>query len=418
MENLRRDKILFISLVSLLLVLVSAGLISFLLRSRDYDNLFLEYQAVRMAAAAMEVFQHQGTIAPEQFPETVRGFGVYSSDGAALMARGTAPGALPPSVVNEPSPYKTVIEGNTLRLLRTVGVMSAPGAGYSRSEPTSTSRAPSRMSRQFIVLDYDISSHLAEFRARTFYWSGLTVSFFLLLGLVWALYRRVQVYQIQEQKQRGLVQLGAAARTLTHEIRNPLGAIQIQNAVLKRKLPSTYHDSLTVFDEEISRISLLVDRVRDFLQNSIGTIEPVDIAELLHSLARLFEFAVQIDSPPGPIEVPFDRARLRSVFENVIKNAGESMHGDGLVEVTVTDARRTVIVSVADRGEGVPKDNRDRIFDPFFTTKNEGSGVGLAITRQFLAVMGGSIELLDRTGGGSEFRITLSKEYTRATADR
>lgn len=418
MENLRRDKILFISLVSLLLVLVSAGLISFLLRSRDYDNLFLEYQAVRMAAAAMEVFQHQGTIAPEQFPETVRGFGVYSSDGAALMARGTAPGALPPSVVNEPSPYKTVIEGNTLRLLRTVGVMSAPGAGHSRSEPTSTSRAPSRMSRQFIVLDYDISSHLAEFRARTFYWSGLTVSFFLLLGLVWALYRRVQVYQIQEQKQRGLVQLGAAARTLTHEIRNPLGAIQIQNAVLKRKLPSTYHDSLTVFDEEISRISLLVDRVRDFLQNSIGTIEPVDIAELLHSLARLFEFAVQIDSPPGPIEVPFDRARLRSVFENVIKNAGESMHGDGLVEVTVTDARRTVIVSVADRGEGVPKDNRDRIFDPFFTTKNEGSGVGLAITRQFLAVMGGSIELLDRTGGGSEFRITLSKEYTRATADR
>lgn len=418
MENLRRDKILFISLVSLLLVLVSAGLISFLLRSRDYDNLFLEYQAVRMAAAAMEVFQHQGTIAPEQFPETVRGFGVYSSDGAALMARGTAPRALPPSVVNEPSPYKTVIEGNTLRLLRTVGVMSAPGAGHSRSEPTSTSRAPSRMSRQFIVLDYDISSHLAEFRARTFYWSGLTVSFFLLLGLVWALYRRVQVYQIQEQKQRGLVQLGAAARTLTHEIRNPLGAIQIQNAVLKRKLPSTYHDSLTVFDEEISRISLLVDRVRDFLQNSIGTIEPVDIAELLHSLARLFEFAVQIDSPPGPIEVPFDRARLRSVFENVIKNAGESMHGDGLVEVTVTDARRTVIVSVADRGEGVPKDNRDRIFDPFFTTKNEGSGVGLAITRQFLAVMGGSIELLDRTGGGSEFRITLSKEYTRATADR
>ncbi len=418
MENLQRDRILFISLVSLLLILVSAGLLSFILRSRDYDKLFLEYQAVRMAAAAMEVFQHQGTIAPDQFPETVRGFGVYSSDGAALMARGSAPRALPPSVVNDPSPYKTVIEGNTLRLLRTVGVMSTAGSGYSRSEPTSTTRTQSRMSRQFIVLDYDISPHLAEFRARTFYWSGLTVSFFLLLGLVWALYRRVHAYQIQEQKQRGLVQLGAAARTLTHEIRNPLGAIQIQNAVLKRKLPQTYHDSLSVFDEEIGRISLLVDRVRDFLQSSIGTVEQIDIVELLQSLARLFEFEVRVESPPGPLEVPFDRARLRSVFENVIKNAGESMNGDGPVEVTVANDRRSVVVTVADRGEGVAKEHRDRIFDPFFTTKEEGSGVGLAITRQFLTVMDGSIDLVDRNGGGSEFRITLSKEYSRATADR
>lgn len=418
MENLQRDKILFISLVVLLLILVTIGLISFILRSRDYDSLFMEYQAVRMAAAAMEVFQHQGTIAPEQFPETVRGFGVYSSDGAALMARGSVPRALPPSVVYEPSPYKTLIEGNTLRLLRTVGVMSQSGTGYQRSEPTGNTRAQPRMSRQFIVLDYDISSHLAEFRARTFYWSGLTVSFFLLLGLVWALYRRVQTYQLQEQKQRGLVQLGAAARTLTHEIRNPLGAIQIQNAVLKRKLPQTYHDSLTVFDEEISRISLLVDRVRDFLQSSIGNVEPIDIIEMLQSLARLFEFGVALKSPAGPLEVPFDRARLRSVFENVIKNAGESMNGDGPVEIAVTEDRRSVAVSVADRGEGVPKDNRDRIFDPFFTTKNEGSGVGLAITRQFLTVMGGSIELFDRNGGGSEFRITLTKETNRATADR
>ncbi|TVQ40345.1 MAG: sensor histidine kinase [Spirochaetaceae bacterium] len=418
MESLRRDKILFISLVSLLVVLVSVGLLAFILRSRDHDQLFMEYQAVRMAAAAMEVFQHQGDIAANQFPETVRGFGVYSADGNPVMARGSVPRVLPSTVVNDPAPYQTIIDGNTLRLLRVVGTMSYPGDRSRRLESPNSATAESRMSRQFIVLDYDISSYRSEFRARTLYWSGLTVSFFLLLALVWTLYRRVQDYQIQEQKQRGLVQLGAAARTLTHEIRNPLGAIQIQNAVLKRKLPEGFHNSLEVFDEEIGRIALLVDRVRDFLQSGAGNVEPVDIVDMLQSLAQRFEFDVNLVLPKHAVPVAFDRARLRSVFENVIKNAGESMNGEGQVDITVTEDRRSATVMIADRGSGVAKSDQDRIFDPFFTTKSGGSGVGLAITRQFLTMMGGSIELSDRPGGGSEFRIILKKERTRAIADR
>ena len=421
MESLQRDKILFISLVSLLVVLVTVGLLSFIFRSRDHDHLFMEYQAVRMAAAAMEVFQHQGDISNDQFPDTVHGFGVYSSDGSPLMVRGSVPAVLPPTVVNDPAPYQTIIDGNTLRLLRVVGTMSYTEGRSRRLETPQSSTPEARMSRRFIVLDYDVSSHRSEFRARTFYWSGLTVSFFLLLALVWALYRRVQAYQIQEQKQRGLVQLGAAARTLTHEIRNPLGAIQIQNAVLKRKLPKGYHGSLEVFDEEIGRIALLVDRVRDFLQSGAGNVEAVDIGDSLQSLVQRFEFEVSLELPRQPVTVAFDRARLRSVLENVIKNAGESMDGDQddqCVEIAVTEDRRHAIVTVADRGAGVPRQDRDRIFDPFFTTKSGGSGVGLAITRQFLTMMGGSIELHDRPGGGSEFRITLRKENERATADR
>ncbi|TVR05328.1 MAG: sensor histidine kinase [Spirochaetaceae bacterium] len=417
MKRAHRDKLLFIALVSLLVLLVSFGLLSFMTRTRDHDRLFIEYRAVRMAAAAMELYQQQGDISQTQFPPTVLGFGLYDAEGVPIIARGTAPRALPPAVIENPAMYQATLDGNTMRLLRIVGTMdeekdhSTLDAGRRR-----TTANPRVITRQFLVLDYDISSYRSEFRARTFYWSGLTGSFFLLLALVWVLYHRVQTYQIQAQKQRGLVQLGAAARTLTHEIKNPLGAIQIQNAVLKRKLPEEYHDSLAVFDEEVGRIAVLVDRVRDFLQSSAGKPEPVDLCSMLDTIQHLFAFPIHVDCPGRPVTVPFDRARVRSVLENVIKNAGESMDGQGPVEVAVRELRSTVTVCVLDRGSGVAREDRERIFDPFFTTKSGGSGVGLSITRQFLEVMGGSIQVTDRTGGGSEFTITFQKEHHRAAA--
>lgn len=60
-----------------------------------------------------------------------------------------------------------------------------------------------------------------------------------------------------------------------------------------------------------------------------------------------------------------------------------------------------------DRGDGLPKETKDKIFDPFFTTKIYGSGIGLSISREFVDAVGGTLKLYDRDGGGTVAEVVL-----------
>ena len=78
-------------------------------------------------------------------------------------------------------------------------------------------------------------------------------------------------------KQESLVNLGQAARTLTHEIKNPLSAITIQLALLKKTLPEEYISDLVVIDQELKRLSQLTNKVSDFLRNPLGEPQIVEL---------------------------------------------------------------------------------------------------------------------------------------------
>ena len=64
-------------------------------------------------------------------------------------------------------------------------------------------------------------------------------------------------------------------------------------------------------------------------------------------------------------------------------------------------------VKVLDRGDGIPQNTRAKLFDPFFTTKIHGSGIGLAISKQFVEAQGGTLKLYDRDGGGTVAEVNL-----------
>ena len=82
------------------------------------------------------------------------------------------------------------------------------------------------------------------------------------------------------------------------------------------------------------------------------------------------------------------------------------------MDVHLQRQKGRLILSVLDRGSGLPPGKQEELFDPFFTTKTRGSGIGLALCRRFVTEAGGRIELLPRPGGGTEARITL-KELAR-----
>src|SRR4029079_2306222 len=109
-----------------------------------------------------------------------------------------------------------------------------------------------------------------------------------------------------------------------------------------------------------------------------------------------------------------DPAQLRQIFTNFLTNAFEAMNGTGLVEITAgaqegdeDQGGPTVVITVSDTGPGIPPEVFDRIFSPFFTTKPQGSGLGLAIVRKIVDAHDGRIDVSERPGGGTVFRVTL-----------
>ena len=212
--------------------------------------------------------------------------------------------------------------------------------------------------------------------------------------------------------QRQLVELGEAARTLTHEIKNPLSAIRLKTAILRRTAGSNATSAtadLQVIDDEVNRLAVLADRVSEFIRDPAGNRSPIDLGPLLDALTERHP-ALAVQRPEAPLTVRFDRERLRSVLDNLVLNAIESTVDSTPVEVVAEASARNVTVRVLDRGAGIAASERERVFDPFFTTKPKGSGIGLAICRRFVHAAGGTLELRPRAGGGTDAVVTLARE--------
>lgn len=229
-----------------------------------------------------------------------------------------------------------------------------------------------------------------------------------LLFLVLQIYLKNREYRDELAKQESLVSLGQAARTLTHEIKNPLSAITIQLALLKKTLPESRHKDLKVMEGEVQRLTQLTNKVSDFLKNPLGSPSVIDLDELFRELFLTFPGHIGFTSK-GNERILMDPGRARSVFENLLKNAMESCTGrDPRVEVEIKDDRRGKLhILVMDRGDGIPRQDAKKIFDPFFTTKIHGSGIGLAISRQFVKARGGDLKLYNREGGGTVAEVIM-----------
>lgn len=132
-------------------------------------------------------------------------------------------------------------------------------------------------------------------------------------------------------------------------------------------------------------------------------------------LARFDQRVAYKNRPGVDASAHFDRERLRSVLENLIKNALETVQSEQPVEVRVSSTKAKVTISVLDRGEGISPEIRERIYDPFYTSKISGSGIGLAITRRFVEAVGGSLTLSARSGGGTEAAVCLKRAKNEDT---
>ena len=200
--------------------------------------------------------------------------------------------------------------------------------------------------------------------------------------------------------------LGEVAASLAHEIRQPIAALMIDATACLRALADNRVDvsearraasrivkEATWADEIISRTSALYRK--DATQRERVDINAAirEMAVLLQQEAAAHAVSIRTALADGLPEVIADRVQLQQVFMNLMLNAIEAMKDTG-GDLTITSEMREsgeLLISVSDKGVGLPMDTPGTIFDAFVTTKPHGTGMGLAITRSIVDAHGGRL---------------------------
>ena len=173
--------------------------------------------------------------------------------------------------------------------------------------------------------------------------------------------------------------------------------------------------------QQIETLSNIASEFSYFAKMPVGIRQETDIAELLASCISFYEenegdvkieFENLLETPTAMVILDKDQA-LR-VFNNVIRNAIQSIPSDriGEIYIELKETESKYILSFQDNGAGISEEIRDKIFSPNFTTKNSGMGLGLAMTKTILENMDGSIYFDTVLEEGTTFFIELKKINT------
>ena len=211
------------------------------------------------------------------------------------------------------------------------------------------------------------------------------------------------------------------ASVASHDLSEPLRTIHGFAELLQRKYEGELDDTADVYLRHIldgtRRMQRLIDGLLAYGRIGRGgtAVEPVALDAVLRRVvedldARVEEVqaTVLVDELP---EVHGDRTQLEQLFQNLLLNALR-FHGDKPphVEVSAERADGEWRLAVADRGVGVPAEQRDQIFAMFVRGgigDERGAGIGLAVCERVVANHGGRIWVEDNAGGGAVFRFTL-----------
>ena len=231
--------------------------------------------------------------------------------------------------------------------------------------------------------------------------------------------QRARAQLVQTEK---LAAMGRLIASVTHELNNPLQAIQ--NALylvkLEENLSSQAAEDLQVAIDEGARMAGLISRLRDTYRPVIAAdyqTESVDtlvkeVSKLLGTHLHHSNVGLEFTPNPDLPHTPIIRDQIKQVILNLCINAIESMPKGG--NLTISSIYHPDVeeihLNVSDTGPGITPEAQTRIFEPFFTTKEGGTGLGLAVSYEIVQNHGGNIEAKNNPGPGATFTLTLPCE--------
>jgi signal transduction histidine kinase len=236
----------------------------------------------------------------------------------------------------------------------------------------------------------------------------------------------------REQTER-LVAMGQMAASMAHEIRNPLGGMELFCSLLAKELKERDDTKLQNLAEQILKGIRTVDRViQNCLQFAREIVPqkstPPNLREYLLEMAGLVQarandYGVNVVVESGDkTAVEFDPFLIQQVLINLLTNATDAVNEKSKrlarqnlpsdskeVRLSARDIGDALVIDVQDNGDGISRDVIEKIFDPFMTTKTTGTGLGLAITHAIIRAHGGEIQVESDYLLGATFRVILPR---------
>jgi signal transduction histidine kinase len=210
---------------------------------------------------------------------------------------------------------------------------------------------------------------------------------------------------------------GRIARTIAHEVRNPLTNILLATEQLK-EMENIIEESpvlLELINRNAARINQLVSDLLnatrfshlDFIETTINQLME-ETLELAKDRLDLNQIIVEKNYSADICEIYVDKEKIKVALLNIIVNAIEAMErGKGILQLKTSKQGNKCIVEIRDNGKGMDEELVQRLFEPYFTTKLKGNGLGLTNTQNIILNHNGNIRVYSQPGNGTLFIITL-----------
>lgn len=216
---------------------------------------------------------------------------------------------------------------------------------------------------------------------------------------------------------------GALSASIAHELNQPLGASNLNIQFLKMKLekgvlnPELGKEVLDSLEEDNKRAATIVKSLRSIFNDSNASAEEVPVSELITKVldivtpelrSKNIQIQLRVDDD---LIMKVNSAEIEQVILNLLNNAGQSLANSGTLQRRITieaiKVGRSIRLSIADNGTGVPIEFKPQLFELLSTTKQTGMGLGLWLCKHIVTRYGGSIHYEDAIGGGARFIVEL-----------
>jgi PAS domain S-box-containing protein len=213
-------------------------------------------------------------------------------------------------------------------------------------------------------------------------------------------------------KTEKLTAVGQLAAGIAHEIRNPLAALQGFVKLLRESGANPRY--LDIMAKELDRINTIVDVFVNLAKPQNARFEEKDIRLILehvitlmntHAIMNNIELVCKMDQNLPPVLC--EENQIKQVFLNLLKNAIEAMPEGGKIVIKARREENTVLIQIIDQGKGMSAEVISRLGEPFYTTKEEGTGLGIMMSRKIIEDHNGSLIIKSKEGKGTTMEIRL-----------
>ncbi|MFB6263881.1 MAG: ATP-binding protein [Bradymonadaceae bacterium] len=211
---------------------------------------------------------------------------------------------------------------------------------------------------------------------------------------------------------------------ITHEVRNPLGGMELFCGLLREELEGEGDEEklekLDRIERELAYLDRVVDEFRDFARESDPELERFEVRALFREVGNLLEGDVEeagceliVDAED--VELTADREQVRRAVINLVRNAHQACGEGGEIRLIADESTRRVIVE--DDGPGMDDEQLEEVRTPFHTTKEKGSGLGLPLCEKIVERHGGALEIETSLGEGTRVELRFPFDPSVETGD-